>query len=581
MSLLWNYLKPYKRVVVLALFLAAINQIFSLLDPQIFRIIIDRYITHAADFSRAEFLRGVVLWLLASMGVAFVSRVAKNFQDYYVNVITQKSGADLYAASVKHSFALPYAVFEDQRSGQLLQILQRARDDSRKLISNAINLLFLSLVGILFVLIYAFFVHWWIGLGYFLIMPILGITTFAISRRIKKIQETIVKQTSELAGATTETIRNVELVKSLGLEEQETLRLNAVNDAILALELRKVALIRKLSFLQGTLINFLRSTLLLLMIWLIFSGDITLGQFMSLWFYSFFIFQPLSELGTLFASYQEAKASMEALQEILQKEPEAKPVSPATIGKLEAIEFRGVSFAYGSGSGIPAVADVNLKIRSGETVAFVGPSGSGKTTLVKLMVGLYKPTSGTVLFNDTDSAKVDFEEVRQRIGYVSQETQLFAGTIRENLLFVNPQATDEQCLEALTQASALSVLERAHQGLDTKIGEGGIKLSGGERQRLAIARALLRNPELIIFDEATSSLDSITEKAITDTIRGIAAARPNLMMVLIAHRLSTAAHADTIYVLEKGKVAEKGSQQELLAQRGLYWALWREQSGGE
>ncbi len=593
MQLLFHYLRQYKKTLALALVLATINQVFSLLDPQIFRLIIDNYASKAATLPRSEFLSGVVVLLLASMGVSFVSRVAKNFQDYYVNVVTQRVGARLYGESVAHSLSLPYGVFEDQRSGELLQKLQKARLDSQNLITSSVNIVFLSAVSICFVVGYAFTVHWTIGLVYFLMIPTVGFTTFWISRRIKAAQKRIVAETAELAGSTTETLRNVELVKSLGLEEQETKRLNDVTNRILGLELAKVKTIRTLSFVQGTTINTLRSSLLLLMLYLIFHQDISLGQFFSMLFYSFAVFGPLGDLGQVSTHYQEAHASLGQVREVLEKKPEEKPKDAKALGSLTAIEFRHAGFEYAS-SDTPAVRDISLSVRSGEAIAFVGPSGAGKSTLVKLLVGLYRTTSGTLFVNGLLGEEIDYEELRRRIGYVSQETQLFAGTIRENLLFVRPEATDEECLKALEQASALAIIERPStgstsspqassgqvQGLDTKIGEGGIKISGGERQRLAIARALLRNPELIIFDEATSSLDSITEKSITNTIRQIAKSRPNLMTVSVAHRLSTIAHADRIYVLAKGEIVEFGNHEVLLQQGGLYAALWREQSAG-
>ncbi len=577
MPLLLTYLRQNKKLVFIALLLATINQIFSLLDPQIFRLIIDNYANKYNQIPKAEFIQGVILLLLAAMAVAFISRVAKNFQDYNVNVITQRIGAKLYNVSVAHSFSLPYAVFEDQRSGELLQKLQKARTDAQNVITGFVNIIFLSLIGILFVLTYSFTVHWIIGLTYTMIIPVLGGITFYITRKIKTAQKSIIRETAELAGSTTETLRNVELVKSLGLEEQEVNRLNTVNEKILGLELKKVRMIRKLSFLQGTTINFMRSLLMFLMLWLIVEQSITLGQFFSLLFYSFFIFNPLGELGNVATQFQEARASMEQLQDVLNQKPEAKPEHPVVLDTLKQIEFKNVGFTYQS-SDKPSVADISLALHGGQTIAFVGPSGSGKSTLVKLLVGLYQPTLGELLVNGTDSRQVDYENLRQRIGLVTQETQLFAGTIRENLLFVRPQATDAECEEVLKKAAVLNVIERGGKGLDTKIGEGGIKISGGERQRLAIARALLRQPELIIFDEATSSLDSITEKAITQTIQEVTKHNPSLMKVLVAHRLSTITHADTIYVLEKGKIIEQGTHQELLQKTGLYAALWREQS---
>ncbi len=576
MKLLWNYIKQYKKILFGTLVLATVNQVFSLLDPQIFRIIVDKYVSQAKQLSHSTFLRGIILLLLADVGVALVSRIAKNFQDYYLNVITQKVGTEMYAHSVSHSFSVPYAVFEDQRSGEFLQKLQKARTDAQVFMASSVNILFFSLVGIVLVISYAFYVHWAVGLTYFLIIPILGSTTYLISRKIKKAQVEIINQTAALAGSTTETIRNVELVKSLGLENQEIRRLNDTNAQILELELRKIRIIRTFSFIQGTTINALRSLLMLLMLWLVFTGGITFGQFFSLLFYSFFIFNPLSNFGDVAQQYQEAKASLDRLDEILKIQPEAKPAYAVVIDKLTEINFQNVSFQYGTADQ-PALENVSVDIKSGQTVAFVGPSGSGKTTLVKLIVGLYKPTGGKIEFAGTDVHQIDMEKFRNRIGLVAQDTQLFAGTIRENLLFASPNATDAECIEALKSSAAESLLKRGGYGLETRIGEGGLKLSGGEKQRLAIARALLRQPDLLIFDEATSSLDSITEEQITQTIKEIEKKRSSHINVLVAHRLSTIMHADTIYVLEKGKLVEQGSHDELLKQQGLYAALWRQQ----
>ncbi|HET7437673.1 MAG TPA: ABC transporter ATP-binding protein [Thermoanaerobaculia bacterium] len=578
MNLLTSYLGRYKRLLLSALVLATINQVFSLLDPQVFRLIVDRYATKAGTMPRDQFVKGVLVLLLAYVGVALVSRIAKNFQDYFVNVIAQRTGAQLYEQSVSHSFSLPYSVFEDQRSGEILQKMQKARSDAQSLITNFINFVFIALVGLVFVTIYGFTVHPAIGTVYLLLAPSLGTLMFFISRRIKAQQRVIVTQTAELAGSTTETLRNVELVKSLGLEHQEIARLNRVNTGILDLELKKVRFIRFYSFLQGTIINTARASLLFLMLWLAYNRGITLGEFYALFFYSFPVFSPLAELGAIIAQYQEAKASMEKLEEVLAIPSAPVPANPKPLAPLSFIAFENIDFTYPSATE-PSLEKINLDLRSGDTVAFVGPSGSGKTSLVKLLVGLYRPTRGRLCINGSDSEELDPEALRGRIGLVTQETQLFAGTIRENLLFVNPNATDEQCIEVLRQAAALPIIERGGKGLETKIGEGGIKISGGERQRLAIARALLREPELIIFDEATSSLDSITEKAITETIRALTTSGAHRRMtVLVAHRLSTIAHAQRIYVLAKGHIVEHGDHSSLLATNGLYAALWREQS---
>jgi ATP-binding cassette subfamily B protein len=576
MSLLWKYLKNYKKLLVISLVFATINQIFSLLDPQVFRIIIDRYATRFEELSREDFISGVLFLLVLSIGLALVSRIAKNLQDYYVNSITQRLGATMYADSISHSFSLPYAVFEDQRSGEFLQKLQKAKSDAQLFIASLINTVFLSLIGILFVLVYAFIAHWLIGLVFLLIIPTLGSFIFWISKKIKAQQQRIIAETAALAGSTTETLRNVELVKGLGLEQQEILRLNNVNNEILRLELKKIRLIRTLSFFQGSMINGLRSLLLFVMLWLIFIKAITLGEFFSLMFYSFAIFNPLGELGNVAAHYQEARASLERLSEIFEIPAQKLPENPVIIQRFDNIYFKKVNFLYNSGD-TEALQNVSFDIQAGDTVAFVGPSGSGKTTVIKLLIGLYEPTGGRVEIDGVDMKNIDLHKYRGRIGLVAQETQLFAGTIRENLLFTNPNASDDECTAVLRSAAAESLLEKGGHGLDTRIGEGGLKLSGGERQRLSIARALLREPSLLIFDEATSSLDSLTEEQITHTIRTIEKQHKELINILIAHRLSTVMHADKIYVLEKGKIIESGKHGELIKKGGLYAAMWRQQ----
>ena len=578
MKFILPYLRPYKKLIFLALILAAINQIFSLFDPQIFRLIIDNWIVKFDEFTTDEFVRWVGLLLLASISVAMVSRLAKNIQDYLVNVLTQKIGMNLFQDTLSHLFTLPYSIFEDQQSGQILEKLLKARQNIQTFIQNLINTAFTAVIGLLFVIIYASTVHWIPAVFYASLLPIMGTVMLLMSKRIKGAQAGIVKESADLSGATTETLRNIALVKSLGLEQQELARLESTNIKLLGLEIKKIKLIRILEFLQGTLINFVRVCLMGTLFWLVYRQHISLGEFMSLYFYSFFIFSPLYQFGMVMQNYQEAKASDEVVQELMNLWVD-KTVDrwDQILEGIQSIGFDWVNFGYSEDKDV--LSNICVQATQGQTIAFVWPSGAGKSTIIKLLLWLYQPLRGIVNINNTNLVGYDPEELKKNIGYVSQESQLFAGTIRDNLQFVKPDATDAEMNDVLASAQILDLICESAEGLDTKIGEWGLKLSGGQRQRLAIARALLRQPSLLIFDEATSSLDTLVEAEITKTIQDISHQQQEMIIVMIAHRMSTIKHADTIYVLEKGAIVEQGKHSELVEEKGLYYALWREQGG--
>jgi ATP-binding cassette subfamily B protein len=260
----------------------------------------------------------------------------------------------------------------------------------------------------------------------------------------------------------------------------------------------------------------------------------------------------------------------------MKKPVEMRPEEPIELGNVEKLEFKNVVFKHRTATE-NSIDNISFTVHTGESIAFVGPSGSGKSTLVKLLVGLYSPLSGNIYFDDTSVKDIRYNKIRRQIGFVTQDTQLFSGTVKQNLQFIKPAATEEEMMTALKKSASYKLVNSAN-GLDTVLGEGGTKLSGGEKQRLSIARALLRDPQILIFDEATASLDSITEESITNTINNIAAEKKQII-ITIAHRLSTIMNADTIYVLEKGRISETGTHEQLLEQKGLYYAMWRQQSG--
>lgn len=577
MKLLISYLKRYKGLVLLTFLLAAVNQVFSLLDPYIFGKILDKFASNPKGYTQNDYIMGVGILILAAIGAAMVSRIAKAFQDYTTNLVIQKLGADIYTDGLKHTLQIPFNEFEDQRSGETLNVLQKVRTDTEKFIMSFINILFMSFIGLVFVIVYSVIVFSPLVALYIFSAGLLFFITKALSKRVKKVQTNIVKETKQLAGSTTESLRNIELVKSLGLATQETERLNQTTMKILKLELKKVRQIRSISFIQGTLVNFTRQSIMFVLLYLLFKDVLTLGQIMTLQFYSFFVFGPLQEVGNVIIAYREAEASLENFNKIISTPVEEKPKKPAQLNAIEAMAFENVTFRHKTAA-YDALSSVSFTVNKGETIAFVGPSGSGKSTLVKLLVGLYTPADGEVKYNGMSSNTIDKEELQQQLGFVTQDTQLFSGTIRENLLFVKPDASDAEIEHVLHQASCDGLIARSENGIETVIGEGGMKLSGGEKQRLSIARALLRHPRLMVFDEATSALDSITEEAISNTIREITDKKEHIT-VLIAHRLSTIMHADRIFVLEKGVIIETGKHEELINEKGLYYAMWRQQIG--
>lgn len=577
MKIIWKYLNPFKNWFFLAMGLAAIAQVLEMIDPIIFGKIIDDYAVNTDGHSRQELVSGVLKLLALAIGIALLARLAHAFTDYVTRLVVQKFGLSIFDEGLKHTLRLPYHEFEETSSGHVLSVLQKVRNDNERFISSFINSLFSSMVGVAFLIWYAITKHWALIPVFLIGVVVLGGLTGLLSRKIKTIQRSVIRETNKMSGSITESLRNIEFVKSMGLTYPEIKRLKSFTANIFSLEMDKVKKIRTLSFLQRSVLLVLRESILFILLWLIFRNLLTTGELISMQFISTRIMFPLQDLGSIILSYREAEASLQIFNQLMQKKPEYRPDDPVEIGDIENLRFENVSFRY-TKSDHDAITNLSFTVKQGETIAFAGPSGCGKSTLVKLLVGLYSPTKGAIYFDDVPAKDIRYNRMRRQLGFVTQDTQLFSGTIRENMQFVKADATDNEIIEALRKASSLRLIEESPKGLDTLLGEGGKMVSGGEKQRLAIARALVRNPGILIFDEATSALDSITEEEISCTLRQISAGKKQIIL-MIAHRLSTIMHADRIYVLEKGKIIEEGTHDVLVNKKGLYYAMWRQQIG--
>ncbi len=577
MKIIWKYLKPFKGLLFLAMSLAAISQVLELIDPIIFGKIIDLYAVNPDGRTEHELIRGAIRLLALAVGIALLARLSRAFYEFVTRLVVQKFGLSVFDEGLRHTLRLPYHEFEETSSGHVLSVLQKVRRDNERFITSFISTLFTTVVGVAFLIWYSVTKSWALIPIFLIGVVVLGGLTGLLSRKIRTIQRSVVRETNKMSGSITESLRNIELVKSLGLTYPEIRRLKNFTRNIYDLEISKVKRIRSLTFLQSSVLLILKESILFILLWLIFRHMLTTGELITMQFISTRILYPLQDLGSIILSYREAEASLEIFNELMKKEPEYRPEEPLEVGDIENLCFDHVTFRYKK-SETDAIEDLSFRAVRGDSIAFVGPSGCGKSTLVKLLVGLYTPTKGTIYYDDIPARDIRYNQMRRQLGFVTQDTQLFSGTIRENMQFVKPDATDEEIYDALKKASAIKLVESSPKGLDTLLGEGGKMVSGGEKQRLAIARALIRNPRILIFDEATSALDSITEEEITGTLREVSAGKQQITL-MIAHRLSTIMHADRIYVLEKGKIIEEGTHDILLRKKGLYYAMWRQQIG--
>ena len=460
MHIFWKYLKPYKWLAVFSMFLAAVAQGLNFLDPVIFGMILDRFALNPENKPESELIRGV-LWLLSlAFGIAVAARIARTLQEYFLRLVVQKFGKNVFDDGLKQTLRLSYQEFEEQRSGEALSILQKTRRDTENFLTSFINILFSTLVGVSFLIYYAITKHWALIPVFLIGVVFLGGLTGMLSKRIKTVQRRIFRENAVMSGNITESLRNIELVKSLGLTYPEIRRLKTFTQSIFDLEMIKVKKVRTLTFLQGITLTLLKQSILFILLWLIFRKVLTPGELISMQIIMNYIFVPLQDLGTIILAYREAEASLQNFDLLMKKPVEVRPEEPIEIGEIQKLEFRDVVFKHKTATE-NSIDGISFKVQTGESIAFVGPSGSGKSTLVKLLVGLYSPLSGSISFDDVSVKDIRYNKVRRQIGFVTQDTQLFAGTVRQNLQFIKPAATEEEMMNALRKSASFNLVNSA------------------------------------------------------------------------------------------------------------------------
>ena len=560
----FSYLKRYPKLGSLQLLCAIVGTLLAIVFPNVARLILDV----AVPEQRADLL--VKYTVLA--GVAYFGRdLLNSLRIMLNNTFEQKVIFDIRSDLYHKLQRLPLRWFDNRATGD---IMTRVAEDVTAMERVLIDGIEQGGVAVLQIIAVGF-VMFWINptLAWWALVPVpLLFIGALIYTRTRDRYRTVRKATSEMNALLHDNISGIRQIKAYTMEKEEHQRFNAASDKVRKATLRTMfawAIYNPtMSFVGG--IGFI-----LVMGFggkLALDGDMTPGEITAFLLYLTLFYEPVSRLHQLNQMLQSGRAAGERVFEILDsdEEPGLELGQELPDPVKGHVEYRGVSFSYGED--LPTINKVNLVAEPGQTIALVGPTGAGKTTLINLLTRFYEYDEGQIFVDGVEVNSIKKRSLRKAIGYVTQESFLFNGTVRENLLIANREATDEQMWKSLRVANAFDFVKQLSQGLDTQVGERGVKLSVGEKQRVSVARSLLRNPPILLLDEATASVDTETERLIQEALERL---MQNRTSFVIAHRLSTVRGADRIYVLKDGAVIESGNHQELLSQSGLYTDLCR------
>ena len=568
---LLTYMRPYVKKFVLAVVCIILASAANLYVPWIIKDMIDDVL---ADKNMA-LLNAICIGIVV---IIFLRGIFYFGQSYLVSYIGQKVIIDVREVMFRKFQRMPLAYYDRHQTGEIMSFVTNdVAAIQSALVDNLIDLVTEGciLIGSLALM---FYLDWKLSLLTLIVIPMVGQAMKIFGRKIKKSSTVIQERLAEITALLQESFSATRVVKSFVREDYEIDRFVASNQRNFEAVMKNV---QQTSMLTPT-VEFLAALAVTFIVWFggyeVVNGDITAGAFVAFLTYAVNLANPVKRLSRIYGNLQKAMAAVDRvfsvvdLTESITDRPDAKPLPPVT-GR---VRFEDVTFSYKEGR--KALDGVTLEAAPGEMIAFVGPSGAGKSTIANLIPRFYEPDSGAITVDGHDIRSVTLASLRGQIGLVPQETMLFSTTIRENIRYGRLDATDAEIEEAARAANAHDFITQLEHGYDTQIGERGVSISGGQRQRIAIARAILKDPRILILDEATSALDTESEKIVQAALDNLMVGRTSFV---IAHRLSTVFHADRIYVIDAGRIVEQGTHEELLAKGGLYQHLYDIQFRGE
>ncbi|MDM5209704.1 ABC transporter ATP-binding protein/permease [Cytobacillus kochii] len=558
---LWSLLKGAnvpKWIIIVALLLSLLETAAGLVVPLFTANMVDQLATSRLELS-----------LIALLGGAFIIQtIASGFSFYLMTYIGERMVASLRRKLWEHSIHLPIPFFDKHQSGETMSRITQDTNIVKTLITQHIITFITGMISIIGAIIILLMIDWRMTLIMLIAVPLAVLIIMPLGQKIYKVSLSTQDQMADFTSNLGRVLSDIRLVKAYQAEKTEIEKGNKNIQRLFQFGLKEA----KIQAVVSPFMTFIMMFVLVVLIGYggvrVASGELSAGSLVAIIIYMFQIVVPFTQMASFFTAYQKAMGATERIQDMLNTPTENMNEGTKGIIHPEEISFNQLQFSYKDDQ---IIKDINLHIPAGKTTAFVGPSGSGKTTLFALLERFYEPNGGLILLNGHPADEYALENWREQIGYVSQESPLMSGTIRENLTYgTKREISEEELRQATIQAHAAEFIERLPNGLNTDVGERGIKLSGGQRQRIAIARAIIRDPKILLLDEATSNLDSSSEQLVQSALQNLMKGRTTLV---IAHRLSTIIDADQIIVLENGKITGKGTHAELLQSHPLYVQL--------